>query len=740
MNAPNGLMAATASAGSSPHTRLRGGWLRVARLAWVAGFTALAAMYALGFLAVREVLSTVCEEEFCTLTRQVRHTGAGERVLRWPGPPIGYADQLRPDQVGALEALGLTLDQYGWLAALQMGIPTLLYLLIAAGLFWQKSDDWMVLFASVMAGMFPVANTALPFTLAVRQPAWEWVFDLANLISLTCLLIFPLIFPTGRFVPRWTRWMAWFEIAGAVILTWFRDAIPGIPAAQPLVMVYLIISFGAGVYAQLYRYFRVANPAERQQLKWVIIAVAGFVGMALAVLIPLDARLDSSDMRAQPALALALSAIPDTLFLATGLFIPISIAISVLRYRLWDIDLVFNRALVYGALTAIVVGLYVVVVGALGALFQARGSPLLAVLATGLVALLFQPLRQRLQGAVNRLMYGERNDPYVVLSRLGERLEGALAPDAMLATLVETVAQSLKLPYVAIALEPADETRIAAAFGQPVTTPERFPLIFQAEIIGQLTVGRRASGEMFNPAEKNLLANIAHQAGAAVHAAQLTADLKRSRARLVTAREEERRRLRRDLHDGLGPQLASQTLTLDAIDRLLERDPAGARQLLSDLKSQSQSAVRDIRRLIYGLRPPALDDLGIVAALRDDATQYRESGLQIDVQVPAPLPELPAAVEVAAYRIAQEAITNVARHARARHCQVRLTLENSPQQRLGLEVKDDGCGLPANQRAGVGFQSMRERAEELGGRLTIESDPGRGTRVVTSLPLPQANG
>jgi signal transduction histidine kinase len=725
-------MAMRADADSSPFTRLHGRWLWMARLAWAMGFVALAAMYVLGFLTVHEVTSAVCEEERCTLREQIRHMG-------WLGPPIGYADPLRPDQVEALQTLGLTLDQYGWLAALQMGIPALVYLLIAAGLFWRKSDDWMVLFVSVMVMTFPLQDMPLSFILIVRQPAWKWVFAPASMVALACLLIFPLVFPTGRFVPRWTRWTGLFVMAGAVLAMSLRNVILDIHVA-----VYLMISFGIGVYAQLYRYFRVASPTQRQQLKWVIVGLAGtacasaFVAISQFMLLPLHLLLTSSAVSADPALALALSAVLDSVFQATSLFIPVSIAISVLRYRLWDIDLIISRTLVYGGLTAIVVGLYVLVVGILGALFQTQGSPLLAVLATGFVALAFQPLRQYLQRGINRLMYGERDDPYTVVTRLGERLEATLAPDVVLPTIAQTVKDALRLPYAAIALKREQEFVITASSGAPLDDPLFLALTYQGETVGQLILAPRAPGETFTPADRRLLEGLAHQAGVAVHAVRLTTELQRARERLVAAREEERRRLRRDLHDGLGPQLASQTLTLDAIDRLLERDPAGARQLLAELKAQSEAAVLDIRRLIYALRQPALDDLGLVAALGQDATQYWTSGLQITVQVPAPLPELPAAVEVAAYRIAQEAITNVARHARARHCRVCITLEHDVQpRRLCLEIQDDGCGLPAPRRAEIGFQSMRERAQELGGCLLIESDPGRGTRVVTTLPLLQ---
>jgi signal transduction histidine kinase len=255
-------------------------------------------------------------------------------------------------------------------------------------------------------------------------------------------------------------------------------------------------------------------------------------------------------------------------------------------------------------------------------------------------------------------------------------------------------------------------------------------LVYQGETVGQLILATRAPGEMFSPADQRLLDDLARQAGVAVHAVRLTSDLQRARERLVTAREEERRRLRRDLHDGLGPQLASQTLLIDTVFRLLPNDIDGAINLLQRLKSQSQDAIADIRRLVYALRPPALDDLGLVGALREHAMQYLQSGIQITV-VAQELPPLPAAVEVAVYRIVQEALTNVIRHAQAHLCIIEIALGTE----LLVTIIDDGCGLPADRRMGVGLTSMQERAAELGGRLVIEPRFGGGTQVRAWLPL-----
>jgi signal transduction histidine kinase len=419
------------------------------------------------------------------------------------------------------------------------------------------------------------------------------------------------------------------------------------------------------------------------------------------------------------------------------LLIPISIGIAMLRYRLWDIDRLANRALVYGALTLVVIGIYVLTVAAVDALVPGEGTTLISLAATGLIALVCQPIRVRLQRGVNRLLYGERDDPYVVLSRLGQRLSGTLTYDAVLPTIVETVAQALKLPYAAIALWQQEQLVVAASYGTPISEPLAWPLTYQQESVGALLLAPRATGEAFGSADRRLLDDLARHVGVAVHDVRLTADLQRSRERLVNAREEERRRLRRDLHDGLGPQLASQTLTLDAARKLMPSDPATADALLDNLRGHIQTAVEDVRRLVYALRPPALDDLGLVAALHEGVRDYSHAGLAIGIEAPASLPPLPAAVEVAAYRIVQEALTNVVRHAEATTCIVTFVLDVS-RGILQLEIADDGCGMPQKYLPGVGLISMRERATELGGHLTIEPRLSGGTLVRAELPLQEA--
>src|SRR5258707_8206256 len=210
-----------------------------------------------------------------------------------------------------------------------------------------------------------------------------------------------------------------------------------------------------------------------------------------------------------------------------SVLIPLSIGIALLRYRLWDIDIIINRTLVYGVLTLSTVALYVLVVMGLGTLLRAQGNLGLALLATGLVAVLFQPLRMRLQRAVNRLMYGERDTPYTVISRLGQRLEATLAPEAVLPTIVETVAQALKLPYAAITLKQQGELALEASYGLPKEGLTHLPLVYQNEQVGELLLAPRTPGESFTPADQRLLDDLVRQAGVAVHAMRLTRELKR---------------------------------------------------------------------------------------------------------------------------------------------------------------------------------------------------------------------
>jgi len=347
-------------------------------------------------------------------------------------------------------------------------------------------------------------------------------------------------------------------------------------------------------------------------------------------------------------------------------------------------------------------------------------------------------LRSSVQRRVDRLVYGDRSNPYAALARLGERLQSTLAADEVVPAIVASVAEALKLPYVTVEFAREEQIEVAAASGRPTRgMVERVPLTYQAEEVGQLAVQTPAGHEL-SATDRRLLENLAHQAAIAVRAVRLTADLKRSRERLVATREEERRRLRRDLHDGLGPALAGMALKHDAIRHKLTDDAGAADTMLSELGDETREAIADIRRLVYELRPPSLDELGLVGALREHiarlgsaANGAHRTGLAIELDAPSSMPALRAAVEVAAYRIVLEALNNVIRHAHARWCVIRLALGG----RLTVEISDDGDGLSHERRAGVGFSSMRERANEVGGTLEIGGSSANGTCVRACLPL-----
>jgi signal transduction histidine kinase len=268
---------------------------------------------------------------------------------------------------------------------------------------------------------------------------------------------------------------------------------------------------------------------------------------------------------------------------------------------------------------------------------------------------------------------------------------------------------------------------VVAGAGRPLSARRAtFPLVFAGEIIGELAVEPR-DVRTLPPADRRLLSGIARQVAVAAHAVSLTAALLASRERLVAATEEERRRLRRDLHDGLGPGLAGLVLGLQRARTRVAVDPDAAVEQLDRLTVQVQHAVAEVRRLVHGLRPPALDELGLLGALDEQARVLGATTVTGRIDS-----ELSAAVEVATYRIALEAMTNAARHAGARSCEVRIGDGGGV---VNVEVDDDGIGLPPEYRAGVGISSMRERATELGGRCTVERREPAGTAVRATIPL-----
>lgn len=432
---------------------------------------------------------------------------------------------------------------------------------------------------------------------------------------------------------------------------------------------------------------------------------------------------------------------------APSSMLPFALAVGVLRHGALGFQAVVRRTALYAGVTLIAAATYVVVVAVFAAAID-HGVGIGPIVATGLVAVTLQRARAGVQKVLDRWVFGDRDEPYRALAGLSRQL-GAGVGDGPLDVVAEAVRASLRLPAVAIEWRDADgePVVVARAIGSRAAGGEwREPVVYDGREIATLVVTLPQGETALRAAEQQLMRDLAGAAGAVVQSALYAGEIARSRDHLVRAREEERRRLRHDLHDGLGPTLASVAMGLDAAATRLA-DDADLSGLLRDLDHALQDAIADIRLLVQGLRPPALDDLGLVPALQEQALDlstraHRTDGesLRIEVVGDATLPAIGAAVEVAAFRIAVEGMTNVLRHAAASRCVVRLTTEpNGAASRatayLRVRVEDDGCGIDPDGRAGVGFESMRNRAEELGGELSVEPRPGGGTILAALLPL-----
>lgn len=559
-----------------------------------------------------------------------------------------------------------------------------------------------------------------------------WIFYCSHGFAYGLLPLPLLFFPDGRLPSRRWRPVVWIAIVAISVTVvglagqaWHDlDLSAAAPGGWGLLvtvigMVVIVLCIVAAVVSLVVRWRRSTGDV-RQQLKWLWLGAA---------VIPVVLVLQTFGVWSSPFL-----------WVLPALTVPAACAVAILKYRLYDIDFFLNRSLVYAILTILVVGGYVSIVAMLGVVFPTEGEGDWEwgnVLAAGAVAMAFGPLRERVQRSANRLLYGDRDDPYTVVSHLAHRLERVVDPGAVLPGVAETVAHALQLPYTAIELtDRTDETRVVASHGRPLSQPEEFPMTYQGQVVGRLLAAPRSPTQAFSTPERTLLADLARQAGLAAHAGRLTTDLQRSRERLVRSREEERRRLRRDLHDGLGPTLAGMTMQVGAARALLAVDVARAKTVLCELEGQLQDCTKEIRHLIEGLRPATLDQLGLLGAIRHHATVITAAPSAPSIELDADtadgrLDQLSAAVEIAAYRIVTEAVTNTVRHAAASHCTIRLTLRDG----LLVEIVDDGIGLPDHYSGGVGLTSMRERAEELGGTFLAERRPYGGTRIRALLPL-----
>ncbi|MGI8986690.1 MAG: sensor histidine kinase [Nocardioidaceae bacterium] len=562
-------------------------------------------------------------------------------------------------------------------------------------------------------------------------PGAEWLAVTGTAVRgfgwLMLILAVPLFFPDGELPWRGRRSpavivlvlgsIAGFTAASLLAPTplEFRlegmDSPTGLPASMRLVtdvlaltaLALCVVALAVAVAGLVHRW-QGGDELRRQQLLWLCIAFAVPI-----LFLPF----------------IATDSVAPWMFAVVTLPVPVAIAVAMLQRRLYDVQIALSRSLTYLALSAVVAGLYALTVGGVGALLRERGAVWLPWVAAGVVAVSFAPLRNVLQHAVNRLTYGQWSQPADVLAATGRRLADASDVSGLVNTLVVELGTGLDLAYV--------EIRDAA--GRPLACHgtvdadqlEEIPLTAYGAPVGALRWSRRRLRE----ADRRLLDDLAHQLGGVVHASGLFDTIREAQHRLVLAREEERRRLRRDLHDGLGPALASLTLQVDTLRNRLGTNETDPDADLLRLRSAIQATVVDVRRIVEGLRPPALDELGLAGALEDLGTRTAAHGLKVELDVP-PLPQVPAAVEVAILRVTQEALTNVVRHSGATRADMRITLHSNG---ISLEITDDGAGTASSRIGGIGLTSMRERAEEISGTLTVDSTPGRGTRIRMWLPV-----
>jgi len=549
----------------------------------------------------------------------------------------------------------------------------------------------------------------------------------------------PAVFPDGRLPgPRW-RWFAWPAAAAAACLFLGNVLSPtsnenrlarwhsplGLPVRYGSVAdalsaagVLLAVAAAAGAIAGLVTRWRRGGRLVRQQLLLLALATWPPALVFLVILIT--------------------NGVPGWIFSVVLLPLPAAIAAAILHHGLYNLRRAAHRTLLWLTMSAAVAGIYAAVVITVAALVPDHHAWWPPALAAALAALTLIPLRERLQRGVTRVVYGRWHEPYEVLAGLGQDLEAAADIDRLLDAAVTELTTGLDLRDVSV--RDLDRTVIAGtgstapsagADAHAAAGPETasIPLLAYGTAVGSLTY--RAPDRPLSAAEERLLHDLARQLGGALHARLLRQDLQRARERLVLAREEERRRLRRDLHDGIGPALAGLTLKAETARALLPPGSDSASRQLHDLSEEIRRTVVDVRRLVEGLRPPALDELGLAGACAQAVERLTAgSGLAASVQASDDLPALPAAVEVAAYRIVVEAVTNTVRHARARRCRVSIACIPAG---LAIEVTDDGTGPAASGHHGHGLAIMRERAEELGGTVTVR-DASPGVTIQARLP------
>ncbi len=588
---------------------------------------------------------------------------------------------------------------------------------------------WLFLVGAVGQGLTGAGREWLLFSQATSSHrlaggVWAgWIGTWAYVPAFLTLPLALLVLPDGQLLSRRWRWLLGVVAASGLVLSVglatslgpLDESLPEVVnpvgmrlggAAETAVnwsMNVLMLALLAAIASLVLRYRR-AEPDARPALKWVVIG-GSIQGIELLY-----------ETGPWPnGLGPVVGPIAVVLFATT-------VVVTVLRYRVDQIDSVVSRSASWATLTGGLVLGYLAVVGALDEALTHVGA---SVVATALVAVAFAPARSWLQRGADRLVFGHRRDPYAALSALSGQLADGFASTSLLEAAAQGVASAMRLPYVAVASGGGDCGEVGAR-------PERVHVValeVRGEIVGHLTVGTGPARELTR-SDARILGDLSRQVALAVAAVKTNDDLVRSRQALVTAREEERFRIHRDLHDGLGPSLAAVSMKVEAARSLVPDRPDEAVELLGRLKGEVRATIDDVRRVVYHLRPPALDELGLGPALIEASAALSYGCVLVHVDVPADIGPLPPAVEVAAYHIATEGLTNVARHAGATHAWLRLVRNGA----LEVTVDDDGGGLPVNWQLGVGTQSMRDRADELGGSCTIGRSPAGGTRVTAVLP------
>jgi signal transduction histidine kinase len=641
-----------------------------------------------------------------------------------PSPTSCGRYQVDSRTAAALAHHGIGLGLYAWvLASTHLVLASVLFLL--GYLIMRRSDRELL--PVLAAWVFP----ALGATFFVRESvSFEvgWFSPLlfaAFVVNRTSFVPVFALFPDGYFAPRWIRWFVYVDVP------WELVQITALAADRvlsgPLVAassVFTTAGYLCLVGAQVFRYRRWSDPIGRRQIRWVL---AGLVAVVLVAMVIMGGTslLDPPGQGSWPWVA------RDVLGPGAALILFAAFSVAIIRFRLWGIDVVVRRVLVWGTLSLGILAVYIAAIGLSTGLLHAgrSGLPALAVALAFAVAL--QPARRRLQRLADRAVYGRRDEPVAITAGMGELFDDVSRPDELLAGLAELIARELKLVSVSMTVELTDGTSVEGGHGGAAADPETIELRVGTDRVGTLVIGHRRGERRLSAQDRQTLTIVGHQAAALAGMLRFAFEREAMRRLVVAARDGERRRLRRDLHDGLGPTLASVVQRVDAAARGSGVAPATAR-LLDDANAGLREALGEMRRIVNALRPPLLDQHGLVGALRRSVDRHDEIGVRPEVVFTSePIPFLADSTELALFRIAEEAVLNARRHADAGRVEVSLRGIDGD---LVLEIRDDGVGFPSSDRQGVGIAAMRERAAEVGGRLEITSREGGGTVVTARMP------